>query len=103
MDRIEALLAEEPTDSFLCYGLAMEHASAGNPEHAAELLQQLISRTRTTAESYIPAYLQRGQILARLGKDQEAVATLREGIDEARRVGDHHALGEMQGLLATLD
>ena len=30
MEQIEALLADDPTDAFLRYGLALEHASAGD-------------------------------------------------------------------------
>ena len=33
MAQIEAMLADDPDDTFLRYGLAMEHASAGDHAH----------------------------------------------------------------------
>jgi thioredoxin-like negative regulator of GroEL len=101
MEQIEALLAEDPNDAFLHYGLAMEHASAGDDAECARVLGELIARH--AAEPYIPAFLQRGQALARLDRNEEACAVLRAGIEAARAAGDGHALGEMQGLLSSLE
>ena len=101
MDQIEALLADDPDDAFLRYGLAMEHASTGDDETAARLLLELIERKQ--ADPYVPAYLMAGQILQRLGRETEAVKVLRAGVATARAAGNLHAMGEMEGLLATLD
>jgi len=101
MDQIEALLAEEPDDAFLCYGLAMEHTSAGDDATAASLLLELIDRK--SAEPYVPAFLQAGQALMRLGREGDAAAVLKRGVEAAKKSGDHHAMGEMQGLLATIE
>lgn len=101
MDQIEALLAETPDDAFLRYGLAMEHASAGDDAECANVLRDLISRT--LANPYVPAFLQCGQALARLDRTEEACAVLREGVKAAAKAGDTHAQGEMQGLLASLE
>lgn len=103
MAQIEALLADDPDDAFLCYGLAMEHASAGDDATAVQHLQKLIELKRPTAEPYIPAYLQVGQLLARLSREPEAVVLLKEGIVRAKEVNDLHAMGEMQGLLSTME
>lgn len=104
MERIEALLAESPEDPFLRYGLAMEHASAGDDAECVAILQDLIART--AQEPYIPAYLQAAQALMRLERNGEAIELLRSGIAAAERVGTPealHARGEMQGLLSTLE
>ncbi|VTR91388.1 repeat-containing protein : Marine sediment metagenome DNA, contig: S01H1_S28096 (Fragment) OS=marine sediment metagenome GN=S01H1_64985 PE=4 SV=1 [Gemmata massiliana] len=101
MAQIEALLAEDPNDAFLRYGLAMEHASAGDDAECATVLRDLIART--AAEPYVPAFLQCGQALMRLDRTEEACAVLKQGIDAARKTGDTHAQGEMQGLLASLE
>lgn len=97
--QIEALLADEPDNSFLRYGLAMEYVSAEEPEQAVATFRELLSRDA----EYVPAYLQLGQVLARLGREAEARTILQEGIAVAQRVGDGHAAGEMSGLLATLE
>ena len=101
MEQIEAMLADDPDDAFLRYGLAMEHASAGDDAACVEVLRDLIART-AAATPYVPAYLQAGQALVRLDRITEACEVLREGVDVARRVGDAHAQGEMQGLLESV-
>lgn len=102
MDQIEAMLAEDPDDAFLRYGLAMEHASAGDDAACVAVLRDLIARTAATTP-YVPAYLQAGQALVRLDHIAEACAVLRDGIAAAQKVGDEHARGEMQGLLSSLE
>jgi hypothetical protein len=101
MAQIEAMLAEDPDDAFLRYGLAMEHASAGDDEDCVKVLRDLIARAAATP--YVPAYLQCGQALMRLDRDAEACDVLRTGIEAARQAGDTHAMGEMQGLLASIE
>lgn len=100
MEQIEALLADDPDDAFLRYGLAMEHASTGDDESCVRVLRDLIART--AANPYIPAFLQAGQALIRLDRLAEAADVLQQGIGAARQAGDTHALGEMQGLLDSI-
>lgn len=101
MEQIEALLAEDPDDAFLRYGLAMEYAGQGDDAAAVDVLRELIARKAD--DPYVPAFLQAGQALIRLGREPEAAAVLRQGIEAARAAGDLHALGEMQGFLATIE
>lgn len=98
MEQLESLLADEPGDPFLRYGLAMEYVSAGDDATAANLLTSLAS-----ASAYVPAYLQAGQALARLNRFAEACEVLRQGVGVARQQGDAHAEGEMAGLLSSLE
>jgi hypothetical protein len=101
MAQIEALLAEEPGDAFLRYGLAMEYASAGDDPTAARMLMELIGAT--TDRPYVPAFLMAGQVFNRLGRVPEACDVLRQGIAAATRAGNDHARGEMEGLLTSIE
>jgi hypothetical protein len=78
----------------------MEHASSGDDAACAEVLRDLIARS--AAKPYVPAFLQAGQALIRLDRVDEAASILRTGVDAARRAGDLHAQGEMQGLLDSI-
>ena len=98
MAQIEALLADDPADPFLRYGLAMEYASAGDEATAARLLLEMIS---APGAPYVPAFLMAGQLLSKLGQVPEACDVLRKGIGAATAVGNDHARGEMEGLLAS--
>ena len=93
--QIEEMLAADPDDPFLRYGLAMEYVSAGQPGEAARCLQELI---RISPE-YVPAYFHAGKALIELGREDEARAVLRSGIAVATRKGEGHAAEEMEGLL----
>jgi hypothetical protein len=96
--QIEEMLADDPNDPFLRYGLAMEFVSAGDDEGAVRTLKDLIA----VAADYVPAYQQAGQALVRLGRPVEARAILEQGIGAARKQGNLHAAEEMQGLIASL-
>jgi len=98
MLQIEAMLADSPDDAFLRYGLAMEYVGQGEDAIAVEQFRALIA-----LEPYVPAFLQVGQVLAKLGKAGEAMAILRQGMTAAQKAGDMHAHGEMQGLLESLE
>lgn len=104
MQQIQALLADDPDDAFLRYGLAMEYSSQGDDATAVKHLRELIDLD--PHQPYIPAFLMCGQALARLGKEAEAAKVLKQGIAAATRAGTPealHARGEMQGLLATVE
>lgn len=98
LERIESLLAEDPQDTFLRYGRALELEK--HAEHSASLaaFHELMS----DAPPYVPAYFMAAQQLARLGRSSEAASILREGIEQARLQGNTHAAGEMSEFLASL-
>ena len=95
-EKLEALLAEDPTDQFLRYGLALQLDTAGENERSLELM------TGLQRESYVPAFFMAGQQLTRLDRISEARSVLRDGIAVADRVGDTHAAGEMREFLTSL-
>jgi hypothetical protein len=104
MAQIESMLADDPDDAFLRYGLAMEHASGGDDAACVVVLNDLI--THSIAMPYIPAFLQAGQALVRLDRVPEACDVLKQGIAAASRAGTSdalHAQGEMQGLLSSIE
>jgi Flp pilus assembly protein TadD len=97
--QIEDMLVSEPDDPFLRYGLAMELVSANQDDEAVRCLLDLLR----VAPTYVPAYVQGGRALLRLGRDDEARTVLRKGIEVAEKQGDSHAAGEMAGFLEGID
>ena len=96
--QIEDMLADEPNDPFLRYGLAMEHLAEGDDSGAVKRFAELIA----VSPDYVPAYLQAGQALIRLGRTEEAREMLERGSQAARGQSDEHAYQEMQGFLTGL-
>jgi hypothetical protein len=97
-EKIEAMLAEDPGDTFLRYSLAMELDKEG--EHDASLA--MFAELTRDDPPYVPAFFMAGQELVRLGRVAEARTILENGIGAARVQGDTHATGEMSEFLASL-
>jgi hypothetical protein len=97
MASLESMIADHPSDPELRYFLAMEFLSAGDENAAVAKLREL-----TVDSSYVPAFLQAGQLLSRSGQVAEACGILRKGIQAAGQQGNSHAQGEMEGLLDSL-
>ena len=97
-EKIEAMLADQPDDTFLRYSLAMEFDKEGDHAQSLQRLREL------TADEppYVPAFFMAGQQLARLDRNDEAREILRAGIEAARAQNDTHAAGEMSEFLASL-
>jgi thioredoxin-like negative regulator of GroEL len=96
--RVEAMLADDPRDTFLRYSLAMELAKEGEHERSLEGYRGLMADD----PPYVPAFFMAGQQLAQIGRIGEARTVLREGIERARQQGEAHAAGEMSEFLAGL-
>jgi predicted Zn-dependent protease len=96
--KIEVMLADQPRDVFLRYGLALEMVNEQECEPAIILLQQLCVET----PPYVPAFFRCAQIMADMSRFEEARKFLREGIEVARLQGDLHAAAEMGEMLAEL-
>jgi tetratricopeptide (TPR) repeat protein len=97
-EKIEAMLADDPGDTFLRYSLAMELDKEG--QHEASLAK--FAELTRDDPPYVPAFFMAGQQLARLGRLDEARAALSNGIEAARSQNDVHAAGEMTEFLASL-
>ncbi len=97
-EKIEAMLKDEPQDTFLRYSLAMELDKEGVHDASLETFRGLQNDPRP----YVPAFFMAAQQLARLGRIDDSRTVLRDGIAAARQQNDGHAAGEMSEFLAGL-
>lgn len=96
MSRIEKLnefLKANPSDSFLQHALALEYIKLGDDEKARGLFEELLNRE----PGYIGSYYHLAKLLERNDKAEEAIKVYEKGMEEAKRAGDNHALGELRG------
>lgn len=101
MDRVAMLneiLAQNPTDAFARYGLAMEYSNAGEVDRALEHFRELLANH----PGYTAGYFMAAQTLAKAQRVPEAREMLIDGIISAKRTGNAHAQSEMEGMLAEL-
>lgn len=97
-EKIEAMLADDPGDTFLRYSLAMELDKEG--DHDASLAR--FAELARDNPPYVPAFFMAGQQLVRLGRVEEARVILRDGIAAAHTQSNLHAAGEMTEFLNSL-
>jgi hypothetical protein len=97
-EKIEAMLVDDPGDTFLRYSLAMELDKEG--DHDASLAR--FAELTQDNPPYVPAFFMAGQQLVRLGRIDEARTILGNGIVAARSQDDLHAAGEMTEFLSSL-
>jgi len=97
MDKLAALneiLQFDPANAFARYGLAMEHIAQGRPDVALAEFATCIGHN----PDYVPAYQMSAQTLVTLGRTDEALGRLHEGIAAANRTRNQHALAEMEAM-----
>lgn len=95
---LEKMTAVPNADPFAWYGLAMEYRSLGRLDEALRTFETL----RERSPDYVAMYLMAGQVLVEQGKRDEARGWVTQGIEAARKKGDTHAVGELEGLLGGL-
>ena len=98
MQKLQAMLEKDPSDTFLLYAIALEHRKAGEMPHALVQLRKVLAQD----PGYCVAYQMMAQIHEQAGDLDAARAAYQTGIDVADRKGDHHARDEMRGALMLL-
>lgn len=98
LEVLKTMVAQNPTDSFSRYGLAMEYANSGSLEKAVEEYETLLSLN----PDYAAAYYHGGQALEKLGRIEDAKRIYTRGLEATRRTGDQHTHSEIQAALDIL-
>lgn len=91
-EQLQELLSKSPQDDFLLYGLAIEHAKSGDHERAVAYFDRAIEANAQNPYHYY----HKARSLEALRRVNEVVATLRAGVDVARKAQDHKAVDELQ-------
>lgn len=95
---LQRLLAADPADPFILYGLAQEYARQG--DHATAL--GFYDRCLASDPAYCYAYFHKARSLEALGRVPEAAKTLAAGVAAAKQAQDGHALSELSAYLDEL-
>lgn len=101
-DRLQKLLdmlAKQPADPFVLYGVGLEYKKAGDFPTSIEYLD----RTLSADPGYCYAYYQKGQVYEEMGRTDDAKRAYLDGIAAASKKGDSHAKGELEGALMMIE
>jgi len=99
MQKLETMLAKDSSDPFLLFAMGMEHKKLGNTAEAVNWFR----KTLESDPGYSVAYHQSALAYENAGDFESAKRTYREGIEVARKKGDHHAADEMQAALSLIE
>ena len=95
LTKLQALLAAEPEDGFLLYGVAQELQKLGRTDESVAHYDRAIAVD--PKECY--AFFHKAKALEAARRTAEIVPVLRAGLARARAVGDMKAASEIQGYL----
>lgn len=92
------MLKDSPGEPFVLFALAREYAKAGNHGEALRYYKQLLSYS----PDYTGTYYHLGKLYEQLGKQKDAIATYKVGMEITKQRGEHHAFGELQSALSMI-
>ncbi len=98
IEQLEKLLAVDPNDPFVHYGIGQERAKLGEHAQAIECYNEALRLD----PSYCYAYYFKAISLKEIGRRDEAQDIIRVGIDHAQSAGDMKARSELETLLQTI-
>jgi tetratricopeptide (TPR) repeat protein len=96
---LQEMLGEDPTSSFLRYGVAMQLKGLGRAAEALSEYQRLVDEH----PDYVPTYYHYAALLGEEGREEEGVALARRGVERAEAAGNGHAKAELLDLIDELD
>ena len=92
IEKLKALLAQNPADNFLQHALALEYVKLGDDAAAKALFEMLLAAD----ENYVGSYYHLAKLLERMNKRNEAVAVYEKGLKMTKAANDNHAYNELQ-------
>ncbi|MBK7427584.1 MAG: tetratricopeptide repeat protein [Saprospiraceae bacterium] len=95
---LNALLKDNPGDSFVLFALGKEHQNAGEPLLALQFFEKL----SIVDPNYTGLYFHLTKLYYELGQIENAVRISEKGIQITREQGDQHAFSELNGLILEL-
>jgi tetratricopeptide (TPR) repeat protein len=91
IDKLEAMLVQQPHDCFLLHALGLEYSKTGNDTKALDFFKQVL----VVDENYVGTYYHLAKLYERLGQEIEAMNIYQQGVTIATRLKDMHARNEL--------
>lgn len=99
IERLEALIVDNPNDTFALFALAKEHEKAGMHVVAAQLFEKLL----VVDDTYVGAYYHLGKVYEQLEEVKKALNIYEAGIIIAQQQNDFHSLSELKNAKMNLE
>ncbi len=92
IEKLQAFLHGNPTDSFVQHALALEYIKAGRNAEARGLFEDILNRD----PGYIGSYYHLGKLMESMGEATLALQWYEKGMQAAGQAKDTHACNELQ-------
>ncbi len=99
LEQLQNMLENSPNDSFLLYAIAKEYEGL---EQVSEALQKYQELTEIHPD-YVGTYYHYAKLLEQEEETEKALAIYEKGMLIAKKIGDHHALGELSNARMNLE
>jgi len=99
IQQIQEMLKNDPSDSFLNYALALEHAKLGEIKKAIIIIESILNND----PNYLGGYYQLGKYYEQLGETTKALDTYQKGMVIAQEQKNQKAEGELSEALWILE
>lgn len=99
IEMLQRYLADDPTDDFSEYALALEFEKAGKRDEAIAHLEQVLKRN----PDYLAAYFQCGKLYEAENEPVKAAACYEEGMVVAQKQGNTKTLNELRSASEMMD
>ncbi len=99
LEQLQAMLQEDPKDSFLIFAIAKEYEKVGDLNQAITYYEKVVKND----SNYTGVYYHLGAAYAENGRKERAIEIYNDGIGICKEVGDQHALSELKSALMNLE
>ena len=99
LEKLESLLQEAPTDSFILFAIAKEYEKMDSFTQAIEYYEKV----RSNDAYYVGVYYHLGNAWAELDQKDKAIEIFKKGIEICKTLGDQHALSELKSVLMNIE
>ncbi len=98
LEKLLQLNLQAPQDPFIKFAIAQEYLKSDITDEALKMFELLVHEF----PDYVGAYYHLGKLHERLGKNDAAISVYKNGITQAAKKGDFHALNELKTALSQL-
>ncbi|MEY4875366.1 MAG: hypothetical protein RL708_515 [Bacteroidota bacterium] len=98
IERINEMLKQNPTDSFLLFALGLEKIKLGNEDEALQLFQSIT----LSNPDYSGVYYHLGKLLERKNETEKAMEAYEKGMQVCKKLNEQHNFNELRNALDML-
>jgi tetratricopeptide (TPR) repeat protein len=98
IERINEMLKQNPSDSFLLFALGLEKIKLGNDDEALILFQSIT----LSNPDYSGVYYHLGKLLERKNETDKAMEVYEKGMQVCKKLNEQHNFNELRNALDML-